>query len=156
MQWSDGSESELLRVVIEWLWLCTVVIAWPNQTNHQLRPHSSMCTPGTTGVVNFCQWRFVDLAMATRAVSLPPQIFFDDPPKPDAKALFLASKGHHLLIVSIDGTPAGFVTGVEMTHPDKGAEMFVYELGVGEEFQRRGIAGALLAELKAVALERSY
>jgi ribosomal protein S18 acetylase RimI-like enzyme len=79
---------------------------------------------------------------------------FDDPPRPDATAIFLAAEGHHLLIATVDGTPAGFVTGVEMTHPDKGTEMFIYELGVDDEFLRRGIAKALLAELKAIAIER--
>ena len=54
----------------------------------------------------------------------------------------------------MDGTPAGFVNGVEMTHPDKGTEMFIYELGVDDEFLRSGIAKALLAELKAIAIER--
>ena len=79
---------------------------------------------------------------------------FDDPPRPEATAIFLASERHHLLIATVDGTPAGFVTGVETTHPDKGTEMFIYELGVDDEFLRRGIAKALLAELKAIAIKR--
>lgn len=40
--------------------------------------------------------------------------------------------------------PAGFVTGVEMTHPDKGTEMFLYELGVDERFRNHGIGKALV------------
>ncbi len=31
------------------------------------------------------------------------------------------------------------VSGVELTHPDKGTEMFLYELGVAERFRGRGI-----------------
>ena len=31
----------------------------------------------------------------------------------------------------------GFVSGVELTHPDKGTEMFLYELGVDESARRQ-------------------
>jgi hypothetical protein len=35
--------------------------------------------------------------------------------------------------VAYDGErPVGMVTGVETTHPDKGTEMFLYELAVDE------------------------
>jgi ribosomal protein S18 acetylase RimI-like enzyme len=37
--------------------------------------------------------------------------------------------------------------GVEMTHPDKGTEMFLYELSVAESHRNRGIGSALLAAL---------
>jgi GNAT superfamily N-acetyltransferase len=47
--------------------------------------------------------------------------------------------------------PAGFVTGVEIAHPDKGVEMLLYELGVDEAFRRRGIGSALVEALKALA-----
>jgi ribosomal protein S18 acetylase RimI-like enzyme len=48
----------------------------------------------------------------------------------------------------------GFVTGVEMTHPDKGTEMFVYELGVDEPARRRGTGSALVAALRDLAESR--
>jgi ribosomal protein S18 acetylase RimI-like enzyme len=79
---------------------------------------------------------------------------FDDPPRPDATATFLASPTHHLLIAYVADEPAGFVTGVETTHPDKGTEMFLYELGVGEEFRGRGIGTALTDALAELARER--
>jgi GNAT superfamily N-acetyltransferase len=41
-----------------------------------------------------------------------------------------------------------------MTHPDKGTEMFVYELGVDERHQRQGIGRALLEGLAEVARRR--
>ena len=75
----------------------------------------------------------------------------DDPAREDWTLRFLTSEGHHLLLASVDGAPAGFITGVEMTHPDKGTEMLVYELGVDEAYQRQGIGKALVAALADLA-----
>lgn len=79
---------------------------------------------------------------------------FDEPPAAFATARFLDDPRHHLLVAYDGGQPAGFVSGVEMTHPDKGTEMFLYELGVHEEHQRRGIGKALVAALRDLARER--
>jgi aminoglycoside 3-N-acetyltransferase I len=83
---------------------------------------------------------------------------FDTAPLPDATAVFLADPGHHLLLAYDDaagaGEPVGMVTGVETTHPDKGTEMFVYELGVAPAARRRGVATALLRALRELAVNR--
>ena len=79
---------------------------------------------------------------------------FDDPLDTRAIVRFLATDTHHLLIAYDDERPVGFVTGVEMTHPDKGTEIFVYELGVLEDAQNRGIGRALVRELSGVAIAR--
>jgi ribosomal protein S18 acetylase RimI-like enzyme len=76
---------------------------------------------------------------------------FDGPALAAATRRFLDQAGHHLLVAYEDDDPAGFVTGVELTHPDKGTEMFLYELGVAERYRRRGIARALVAELARLA-----
>src|ERR1700674_5659521 len=78
---------------------------------------------------------------------------FDDAPKHAAVTRFLADPTHHLLIAYSAEAPAGFVSGVELTHPDKGTEMFLYELAVAEAFQRRGIGKALVNALLAIADE---
>jgi ribosomal protein S18 acetylase RimI-like enzyme len=78
---------------------------------------------------------------------------FDGPARADATRRFLGERGHHLLIAYVGDTPAGFVTGVELTHPDKGTEMFLYELGVAEAHRRRGIGKALVAALARLARE---
>ena len=79
---------------------------------------------------------------------------FDDPPQAEATARFLADEHHHLLIAYDGEVPAAMVTGVEMTHPDKGTEMFLYELGVDEEFRGRGLGKAMVAALADLARQR--
>lgn len=79
---------------------------------------------------------------------------FDQPARLDATRRFLGDPNHHLCIAYEDDTPAGFVSGVEVTHPDKGTEMFLYELGVDEGFRRQGIGRALVAALAERAKER--
>lgn len=78
---------------------------------------------------------------------------FDGPARPEWAARFLAAGGHHLFLAYVDGAPVGFITGIEMAHPDKGVEMFLYELGVAEPYRRRGIARALIGTLVALAEE---
>ncbi|MEO8273303.1 MAG: GNAT family N-acetyltransferase [Chloroflexota bacterium] len=90
-----------------------------------------------------------DDAIVERAGNL-----FDKPPIPAATAAFLAAPDHNLFIAFVGGEPAGFVSGVEMIHPDKGTEMFLYELGVDEAFRGRGIGAALVEALVAHARER--
>jgi ribosomal protein S18 acetylase RimI-like enzyme len=80
---------------------------------------------------------------------------FDGPAIEAATRRFLSQAGHHLLVAYADGVPVGFVSGVEMTHPDKGTEMFVYELGVDEGHRRSGVGRALLEGLKDIARRRS-
>ena len=79
---------------------------------------------------------------------------FDDPPEHAATVRFLADPGHHLLVAYVDGRPAGMVSGVETTHPDKGTEMFLYELGVEDPYRRRGVATALVEALRRLAQAR--
>ncbi|MEX0800949.1 MAG: GNAT family N-acetyltransferase [Dehalococcoidia bacterium] len=79
---------------------------------------------------------------------------FDNPPRADATADFLARPDHYLFLAYDDGgAPAGFVSGVLMAHPDKGREMFLYELGVAEEQRRHGYGRALVERLAAAARE---
>ncbi|MGW7820181.1 GNAT family N-acetyltransferase [Streptomyces puniciscabiei] len=79
---------------------------------------------------------------------------FDHPARPEWAERFLATAGHHLLLAYEEDAVAGFVSGVETVHPDKGTEMFLYELAVEEPYRRRGIGRALVLRLAALARER--
>lgn len=76
---------------------------------------------------------------------------FDDAAQIDATNRFLTSPGHHLLVAFENAVALGFVTGVQMTHPDKGTEMFLYELGVDESARSKGVGTALVAALADLA-----
>ncbi|NEA61448.1 GNAT family N-acetyltransferase [Streptomyces sp. SID12488] len=81
---------------------------------------------------------------------------FDHPVRTEWAERFLTSPGHHLYLAyePAEATPVGFVSGVETVHPDKGAEMLLYELGVAESYRRGGIGRALVRRLAEVSRER--
>jgi len=80
---------------------------------------------------------------------------FDSPPLPAATEKFLTRPDHHLLFAYTDQERAvGMISGVELTHPDKGTEMFVYELGVAPVARLQGVGTALVRALAEVARER--
>ncbi len=98
--------------------------------------------------------RIRPLKPADEDVVLGAAALFDSPPSAEWTKRFLGAEGHHLLMAFDAGDPVGFVSGVETTHPDKGTEMFLYELGVHPGHRRRGIGKALVAALATLARER--
>ena len=77
---------------------------------------------------------------------------YDGPGDPEG----LLADPRTLMLVAFDGaTPVGFVLAHELPrrHGDR-AKLFVYEVGVAESHQRRGIASALLERLAELARER--
>jgi aminoglycoside 3-N-acetyltransferase I len=94
--------------------------------------------------------RIVDSAAVHEAADL-----FDAPPLAAATERFLAEPNHHLLFAYAEtGRAVGMISGVEMTHPDKGTEMFIYELGVAPAARLQGVATALVRALAGIARER--
>src|SRR6266852_3464130 len=90
-----------------------------------------------------------DLALVFAA-----QHLFDGPAEEAATRRFLDSPDHHLLLALEGERPVGFVSGVEVTHADKGTEMFLYELAVDEPFRRGGIGRRLVTALADLAVQR--
>ena len=65
---------------------------------------------------------------------------------------FLSDPTHHLLLAYDDADrPVGMISGVETTHPDKGTEMLIYELGVAPVARLQGVGTALVDALAAIA-----
>jgi ribosomal protein S18 acetylase RimI-like enzyme len=93
--------------------------------------------------------RIVDAAAVHLAAEL-----FDGPPLAAATERFLAQPDHHLLFAYLGDRPVGMISGVELTHPDKGTEMFVYELGVLPDGRLRGVGTALVRALADLARGR--
>jgi ribosomal protein S18 acetylase RimI-like enzyme len=93
--------------------------------------------------------RVVDAAAVHLAADL-----FDAPPLTAATEKFLAQPDHHLLFAYRGDRPVGMISGVETTHPDKGTEMFIYELSVLPDARLRGVGTALVRALADVARER--
>jgi len=88
------------------------------------------------------------------ALVMAAEQLFDGAPRQDATARFLSAQGHHLLLAYDGDDAVGMVSGIEMTHPDKGTEMCLYELEVQEAARRRGVARTLVHALLALAKER--
>jgi ribosomal protein S18 acetylase RimI-like enzyme len=83
---------------------------------------------------------------------LAARTLFDAAPQADATRRFLVEPANHLLVAyDAADSPVGFVSGVELTHPDKGTEMLLYELGVDESARRRGVGRTLVEALAAAA-----
>jgi ribosomal protein S18 acetylase RimI-like enzyme len=80
---------------------------------------------------------------------------FDNAVDPSQTRRFLADPRHHLLLGYLGGQPAGFVSAVEVFHPDKSPELFLNEIGVVESARRHGVARALIDHLKEVGREAS-
>ena len=97
----------------------------------------------------------VRLSTGDEQVVLAAGGLFDAAPTEDWTAKFLSSDNHHLLVaLDTDGDPVGFVTGVETTHPDKGTEMFLYELSVAPDHRNQGIGRELVGALAELARSR--
>ena len=73
---------------------------------------------------------------------------------PEQGQRFLAHPDTLLLVARWDGEACGFLTAYRLQRFDRrGAEVLLYEIGVEEPFQRRGVGRALVEEAKRWAIE---
>jgi aminoglycoside 3-N-acetyltransferase I len=80
---------------------------------------------------------------------------FDTVPIESVTRRFLSDPTHHLLLAYDDADrPVGMITGVETTHPDKGTEMLIYELGVAPVARLQGVGTALVDAMAELARSR--
>ena len=64
-------------------------------------------------------------------------------------AEFLSDPRHSLAVALADGLIVGMASGVRYVHPDKPPELWINEVGVSPDYQRRGLAKRIVAELLA-------
>jgi ribosomal protein S18 acetylase RimI-like enzyme len=76
---------------------------------------------------------------------------FDEPVRPDLTRRFLATPNYRIFVALDGDRVVGMATGFTHFHPDKGEEFFVNELGVGDDYRRRGIGERLLRTILAEA-----
>jgi ribosomal protein S18 acetylase RimI-like enzyme len=62
---------------------------------------------------------------------------------------FLADARHSLAVAIADGMIVGMASGVRYVHPDKPSELWINEVGVSPDYQRRGLAKRIVGELLA-------
>jgi ribosomal protein S18 acetylase RimI-like enzyme len=62
---------------------------------------------------------------------------------------FLADSRHSLAVAIADGMIVGMASGVRYVHPDKPSELWINEVGVSPDYQRRGLAKRIVGELLA-------
>lgn len=110
-------------------------------------------TPATHACWQYSPMEIRRLTRHDAALVLASADLFDDPPTAEWTTRFLAAEGHHLLAAVESDEVIGFVTGIELVHPDKGTEMLLYELGVAAGHRRRGVGTALVEALRALAGE---
>ena len=82
---------------------------------------------------------------------------FDYPIQTDYLTPFLTSPTHHLLVAMNESQEiVGFVSFVDLYHPDKATQVFVNELSVHEDYQRQGIGSSLMNHVFEYANDHAY
>jgi len=73
---------------------------------------------------------------------------------------YLAEPNHHLLVAIADGVVVGQVAAGVHRHPDKVAELYIDEVGIGDDWLRQGIARQMMEKMfefgRSVGCEESW
>ena len=72
---------------------------------------------------------------------------FDKPINETLVSEFLSDPRHHIIVAIRDDKIVGFASAVHYVHPDKPAELWINEVGVSPNYQRQGVAKAILKEM---------
>ena len=76
---------------------------------------------------------------------------FDGPVDPAQARAFLNDPMHEIVVALSAGQVIGMATGLVVLHPDKQPSFFVNEVGVHDDFQRRGLGARLCTALFDIA-----
>jgi aminoglycoside 6'-N-acetyltransferase I len=72
---------------------------------------------------------------------------FDHPIDAARLAIYLSGPGNWLCVARHQGLVIGMVMAVIHHHPDKPTELFLDEIGTGDDWRRQGVARVLMQEL---------
>lgn len=72
---------------------------------------------------------------------------FDNPVNATLVSEFLADPRHHIVVALWNDMVVGFASAVHYIHPDKPAELWINEVGVSPNHQRKGVGKAILKEM---------
>lgn len=81
-------------------------------------------------------------------------VVFDGPVKPESLLRFVRDDGHLMIFAAVAGEAIGFASGTVIFHPDKQPTLFINEVGVEEQWRRRGIATHLIRALGDLARQK--
>lgn len=79
---------------------------------------------------------------------------FDNPVDPTHVFEFLATRVNEIVVALDRGEVVGFASGTVLMHPDKTRAFFINEVGVHEDYRRRGVATRLIKRICALARDR--
>ena len=74
-------------------------------------------------------------------------MLFDYEIKKQRALEFLGDPRHHIMLAYLRGKIIGMASGVHYVHPDKEPQLFISEVSVLKEYQRRGIGRALIKNI---------
>lgn len=74
---------------------------------------------------------------------------FDEPPRADWIAAYLAEPNHIMILALADGLVVGQCAAVIQRHPDKIPELCIDEVGTADAWLRQGIARRMMTEMLA-------
>jgi ribosomal protein S18 acetylase RimI-like enzyme len=72
---------------------------------------------------------------------------FDNPIRADSVQSFLSDPNSHIAVALNEGTVVGMASAIAYSHPDKPLQLFINEVGVAEQFLRRGLGKKLVRTL---------
>lgn len=81
---------------------------------------------------------------------------FDGPVRPDQAAFFLGSSAHVIAVALVGDLVIGMATGVLYLHPDKLPQLWISEVGTGDDWRRRGAARGTVQALLDLAQARGW
>lgn len=90
--------------------------------------------------------RWINASNADCLDNVAPGVF-DHAIDPQRLAKYLSSAGNSMIVALHEAQVVGMCMAVVHDHPDKPAELFLDEIGTGDEWRRKGIARSLIEAL---------